>query len=188
MPNNDAQKITAQPQGSRLSHWLRIAAVGRNPKRTLKRISVLVGASILIFKFILLPVRIDGISMSPTYKDHAIDFVNRLAYFIHQPKRGDVVGIRAGGTNYIYRTPGVMYMKRILGLPGETVRFSLGHVLINGKPLAEPYEKGPCDWNSVPVRVGTNQYFVVGDNRSMPEEYHYHGRVEKQQIVGRVLY
>ena len=61
-----------------------------------------------------------------------------------------------------------MLLKRIIGLPGETVAFVNGHVLINGQILDEPYEKSDCDWNAAPVTLGPDQYYYVGDNRSMP--------------------
>ena len=78
-------------------------------------------------------------------------------------------------------------MKRIIGLPGETVAFVNGAALINGKVLDEPYEKYDCDWNLPPVKLGPNQYFVVGDNRSMPAEYHVKGKVERDHIVGKAV-
>jgi signal peptidase I len=81
-----------------------------------------------------------------------------------------------------------MFMKRIVGLPGETVAFTNGHLLINGTALDEPYVKGPCDWNRAPVTDSPNQYFVVGDNRSMPRDDHVFGRAEKEQIVGKALF
>ncbi|MGD0813745.1 MAG: signal peptidase I [Verrucomicrobiota bacterium] len=177
-----------RPGQAGMGRWLRIAVFGRNPKRTLARIVILVVTCVVVFKFVLLPIRVDGISMQPAYKDRSVNFINRLAYRRHEPRRGDVVGIMVGGTNNPYRTPRVMYMKRVVGLPGETVAFADGQLLINGVPLDEPYVNGPCDWNSAPVTVGSNEYFVVGDNRSMPQELHVQGKAEKQQIVGKVLY
>jgi signal peptidase I len=188
MAQNDDEPANPRPGRSQVGRWLRIAVIGRNPKLTLARIVVLVVTCVIVFKFILLPIKVDGISMSPTYKDGSIRFINRLAYLQHEPRRGDVVGIRLGGTNVLYRTPSVMYMKRIVGLPGETVNFANGQLFINGTALDEPYMNGPCDWNSSPATVGSNEYFVVGDNRSMPREYHFHGRVGKDHIVGKVLY
>ncbi|MBU6411680.1 MAG: signal peptidase I, partial [Verrucomicrobia bacterium] len=132
---------TASPP--RLARWLRVAVIGRNPKVTLGRALVLAAVCIVVFKFILLPARVEGISMLPTYQDHTVAFVNRLAYLWHPPRRGDVVGIRLAGMH-------VMYLKRIVGLPEETVAFRNGHVFINGKLLDEPYEKLPCDWTLPP--------------------------------------
>jgi signal peptidase I len=188
MAENEAVQASPRAAFSRWGRWLRIAAIGRNPKFTAVRIAVLVLAFIIISKFIFLPIRVDGISMFPTYKDRSVNFINRLAFVGHQPHRGDVVGIRLTGTNVFYRTPGVMYMKRIIGLPGETVSFFGGSAFINGVKLDEPYLRLPCKWSTPPIVVGPDQYFVVGDNRTMPPEYHYHGRISKAQVVGKVLF
>jgi signal peptidase I len=176
------------PDQAHLGRWLRIAVIGRNPKVTLARIVVLVVTCVVVFRFILLPIRVDGVSMLPAYKDRSVNFVNRLAYRLREPRRGDVVGILLVGTNVFYRKPGLMYLKRIVGLPGETVAFREGRLLINGTPLEEPYVKDRCDWNCAPIAVGANQYFVVGDNRSVPQEFHTHGMAERGQILGKVLF
>jgi len=82
---------------ARFPGWLRVALIGRNPKRTLIRAVILaiccfVFFKFFVFKFIVLPVRIEGYSMFPTYRDWGINFVNRLAYRHAEPQRGDVVG------------------------------------------------------------------------------------------------
>jgi len=160
--------------------WLRTVFIGRRPKRTLARIVVLVVTCFVVFKFVLLPIRVDGGSMLPTYKEHGVNFVNRLAYRFHEPRRGDVVAIRLAG-------PSIMFLKRIVGLPGETVAFHDGRALINGKVLEEPYVKFECDWEIEPIVLGPEQYFVVGDNRSMPKEDHEMGEPHRDRIVGKIL-
>ena len=80
-----------------------------------------------------------------------------------------------------------MLMKRIIGLPGETVWFHQGQVYINGQLLSEPYLKCDCDWEHEPVVCGPDQYYVVGDNRSMPFEYHQQGRAGRDRIIGKLL-
>ncbi len=163
-----------------LPRWLLVALIGRNPRRTLWRILVLVVTCFVVFKFALLPIRVEGASMLPTYREHTVNFVNRLAYVFHEPRRGDVVAIRLAG-------PSIMFMKRIVGLPGETVAFHEGHAFINGQALDEPYVKFPCDWERPPVTLGPDQYFVVGDNRSMPKEDHTMGEPHRNRFVGKVL-
>ncbi len=162
-------------------HWLQAVTIGRSPRNTLIRIAVLIPVCYALFHFVLLPVRVDGISMQPTYQDHSVNLVNRLAYIRHEPQRGDVVAIRA------YAGYHVMLLKRIIGLPGETVAFDHGRVLINGQPLDEPYEKWPSDWTLPPKKLGPDQYFFVGDNRTMPSQDHVFGRVDRDRIVGKVL-
>ncbi len=160
--------------------WLRVVLIGRRPQATLARIAVLVVTCFVTFRFILLPIRVDGISMLPTYHNGQFNCVNCLAYLRHEPQRGDVVSVRLAGTS-------IMYLKRIIGLPGETVAFHHGRAFINGRRLDEPYVKLPCNWEMDPVRCGPAQYYVVGDNRSMPFELHTKGRAERDHIVGKVL-
>jgi signal peptidase I len=164
---------------------VRVVLIGRNWKLTLARLVVLVVSCFIVFRFVLLPVRVEGISMLPTYRNGSVNFVNRLAYWRHGPQRGDVVGIRLSDPSIMW--PSVMYLKRIIGRPGETVAFVNGTVLIDGKALDEPYEKYDYDWNLPPVKLDPDQYFVVGDNRSMPPQYHEFGKVESNHIVGKAI-
>jgi signal peptidase I len=173
-------------QERRSGSRLRILAMGRNPKTTLLRAAGLAVVCVLVFKWVLLPMRVQGISMTPTYADRSIHFVNRLSYFWHEPRRGDVVGIRLTDPQG-WSAPHIMYFKRIIGLPGEAISFAGGRVLVNGRTLDEPYEKGPCDWNTDAVTLGADEYFVVGDNRSMAKEDHVFGRAERSRIVGKAL-
>src|SRR5215471_4735434 len=145
--------------------WWQILVIGRHPTHTLWRIFVLVVACFVVFKFVLLPVRVEGGSMLPTYQDHRVNFINRLAYVRSEPKRGDVVGIQLAGHS-------VMFLKRIIAEPGETIGFHLGHAIVNGEVLDEPYIRLPCHWERAPVRLAPDEYFVVGDNRSMDIEDH----------------
>jgi len=161
-------------------HWLRVVLIGRRPRATLVRIVVLAVTCFITFKFILLPIRIDGISMQPTYHTGQVNCINRLAYLRHEPQRGDIVSVRLAGNS-------VMFMKRVIGLPGETVAFHEGHAYINGKLLDEPYVQLPCDWEMEPVSCSPTQYYVVGDNRSMPFEFHTQGRAERERIVGKLF-
>jgi signal peptidase I len=161
--------------------WVQRVLIGRNPKRTLVRIVILVVVSTVVFKFVLQPIRVEGVSMLPTYHDRGINLVNRLAYVFHQPRRGDVVAIRMLAGEH------VMYMKRIIGLPGETVAFHRGRLYINGNPMDEPYVRFRCYWNHEPEQVGPDEYYVVGDNRDMPWAYHEKGRPTRDLIVGKVI-
>jgi signal peptidase I len=167
---------------TRSPSWLRVALIGRNPKRTAIRALVLalfcfVFFKYFIFKFIVLPVRIEGNSMYPTYHDWGINFVNRLSYRHTLPQRGDVVGIRMAG-------PSVMLMKRIVGLPGETVAFDNGHLIVNGAEIPEPYMKNHsyAPYMS-PVTLGPNEYYVIGDNRPNSDQ----GRIDRDRIMGKIL-
>ena len=108
---------------SSLPRWLRILIVGRHPKWTLVRVGVVVLSAFILLKFVVIPIRVTGISMDPTYADGGINFINRLAYLRSKPRRGDVVGVRLKAGEHI------MYMKRVIGLPGESVSFPRGRAL-----------------------------------------------------------
>lgn len=153
---------------------------GSNPRATLIRIAVLVGAAVIVFGFILLPVRMEGISMLPTYHG-GINFANRWAYRSHAPERGDAVAIRMAG-------PGVVYVKRIVGLPGERVEISIGVVLIDGQPLVEPHVTHKQPWNMPEVTLGADEYFVIGDNRGMSMRNHDFGKASRDRIIGKMIF
>jgi signal peptidase I len=165
--------------------WAQVIVIGRSPRRTVLRIATVISLALIAFiisQFVLAPVQITGPSMLPTLKDRSINFINRLAYTHAEPKRGDIVAIRYSGLH-------MMLVKRIVGLPGELVGFHGGRFYVNGKPLDEPYLRLPCaDWESEPKTLGANEYYVVGDNRSMPINNHYQGAAERQRIIGKVLF
>lgn len=159
---------------------VRRALIGRNPPRTLARVVIWIILIFAIRTYALLPIRVEGVSMLPTYKENRINFVNCLAYTFHPPQRGDVVAIRYSGRS-------IMLCKRIVGLPGEVVAFHNGHIEINGEVLDEPYVKSRCNWEHAPERLGPNEYYVVGDNRSMEFEAHTKGIADRDRIIGRIL-
>ena len=142
---------------------------------------VLAISSFATFRWVLVPIRTEGISMLPTYQSGSLKFANRLAYMSAKPERGDIVAIRLAG-------PHVVYVKRVIGLPGETVAFVDGQVLINGTPLQEPYVRNRRPWNLDGVTLGPREYFVVGDNRGMRIELHDLGTVRRDRIVGQMLW
>jgi signal peptidase I len=162
--------------------WLQAVVIGRRPLWTLARIAVIVVAALVIFKYVLTPpLRVSGISMLPTYRNGQINFLNRLAYYRHPPERGDVVGIRYSGEHKLL-------LKRIVALPGEKIAFKNGKLYIDDKEMEEPYVKTECDWNMPPRRLAAEEYYVVGDNRSMAFADHMQGVALREQIVGRVLW
>ena len=161
--------------------WLKTAVFGRNPRRTLLRAAVLGTTAFIVFRFILLPVRLEGESMWPTYRNRRVNLINRWAYLWHEPRRFDVVAVRLQAGSR------VMLLKRVVGLPGETVEFRGGQLYINGRRLNEPYVRTRCHWNEPLEVVRADEYYVVGDNRAMPAHDHTHGGAERSRIVGKVV-
>ena len=154
---------------------------GSNPRVALLRAAVLVVTAVFVFGYILLPVRLQGISMLPTYRDGMLNFANRAAFWWREPARGDIVAIRMAG-------PRVLYVKRIVGLPRERVEIAMGVVIVDGVPLVEPAVVYKAPWNLPAFTLGDNEYLVIGDNRVMAMENHDFGRATRDRILGKMLF
>lgn len=128
---------------------------------------------------VFLPIRMQGDSMLPVYETGDYGFMNTLAYRWASPQRYDIVGIRMAGKK-------VMYLKRIIGLPGETVEIQDGVVRIDGVALPEPYLELRGHWNLNKQVLNGDEYFVIGDNRQVPMHMHTFGKVKHHRIVGRM--
>jgi len=155
--------------------------LGRNPRLTLIRASALIVSAIVLFGFVLLPVRLHGISMLPTYNDGGLNFANRAAYWWREPARGDAVAIRMAGEH-------VVYVKRIVGLPRERIAIIAGVVLVNDEPLVEPAVVYRAPWNVPAFTLGDGEYFLIGDNRAMAAQNHDFGTTTRARVVGKMLF
>ncbi|MBL9137023.1 MAG: signal peptidase I [Verrucomicrobiales bacterium] len=165
---------------------LRTFAFGKRPVVTLVRIAVLVIATGLTFKYVILLRKIESTSMLPTLREGSIHVINRLAYLQgREPARGDIVAVRTSGET-------LMYIKRVVGLPGDQVEIRDGQVFINGDPFDEPYVKNRRRAWSWPTRgprprtLQKDEFFIVGDNRSMSQEQHEFGVIDRRRIAGKV--
>ena len=145
------------------------------------RLALVILFSYLIFAHVLTPVRIDGISMEPTYRNGGYTLLFKLRYLFSSPRRGDVVALRIGGER-------VMLLKRVVALEGDTVEFRAGRLYVNEKPAHELYVQKPCNWNLPRRTVEAGCAYVIGDNRSMPIQQHQFGRVSVRRIVGAPLW
>ena len=129
-------------------------------KRLLKAVAVLAVAvivCILIRTFVFHTSRVEGSSMEATLQSGDIVLITRFDYrFGQTPSRGDIVECRFPGRSGVY-------IKRVIGLPGDEVVYQDGHGYINGSALSEPYATGPFeDYSAV---LGEDEYLVLGDNR-----------------------
>ncbi len=112
----------------------------------------------LCFRYVVVPIRVKGISMEANYRDGRINFVNRLSYLTQTPRRADVVAIKSS-TN---ATVGFVYLKRIVALPGESVAISNGVLIINGQCREEPYAHHGSPWNVPLTILGQDEFLVIG--------------------------
>ncbi len=157
-------------------------------------------------------VEVDGQSMIPSLTNSERLLVNRLAYvqwgtgssaryLFHAPQRGDIVVINppprpiegfwdSFRNQFATKTPqSEPYIKRIIGLPGDTIHIGDGKVFINGTPISENYIKDPPDYTFPPampsITLGPDQYFVLGDNRRASADSHFFGPIESGRIIGK---
>lgn len=122
-------------------------------------------------------------SMLPTIQLEDRLIVDKLFFKFSPLKRGDVV---------VFHAPPAAdetddLVKRIIGLPGETLEVRDGYVWINGQPLNEPYILERPNYTYGPVSIPPNSYFVMGDNRNNSKDSHFWGFLPKENITGKVL-
>lgn len=140
----------------------------------------------MVYLFLFQPHKVDGNSMYPNFHNQDYILTDKLSYRNHDPQRGDVI---------VFHAPPPAssdYIKRVIGLPGETVEVKDGYVYINGEKLPEIYL--PLDFNtveksflreSVPYRIPTGYYMVFGDNRNFSSDSREFGPISKRSIVGK---
>jgi len=121
--------------------------------------------------------KIDGSSMEPNLHNDEYVIVDKVTFLLGKPQRGDVVVF------YLEGQP-KDYIKRVIGLPGETIEISSGTVFVDGRPLDEPYVT-PSSVTYPQRQLGEDEYFVMGDNRSNSSDSRNFGPIHLSSIVGR---
>jgi signal peptidase I len=185
----DLTEPTVAPRTPRKSHWLR---------ETLVVVVVALAAALLLRTFVVQTFYIPSGSMEPTLKIGDRILVDKLAYHLHGVDRGNIVVFRRPADENCGGPPVADLVKRVIGLPGETISLSKGHVLIDGKLLNEGWLPSSVQGTTFPGPSGTsynlakpyvvpaNHYFVMGDNRSDSCDSRYWGPIAKSLIVGKV--
>ena len=155
----------------------------------LETIVVALSVFVVIYLFIVQPHEVKGSSMEPTFQNNEYIITDKISYRFGKPNRGDVVIFKAPVN------PDVDYIKRIIGLPGETVMVQSGRIYIDGKMLNEPYLEdltpifpGGFIKEGVVVSIPENHYFVMGDNRPHSSDSREFGPIEKKLIIGRAVF
>ena len=138
----------------------------------------------VVIVFLYQPVRVEGTSMLPRLADEQRIFVNKFIYRIDRIERGDVVVFKLSAD------PTRSYIKRVIGLPGESVEIRSGAVFVDGRPLSEDYI--PDYYRDLashaPVRVPEDEYFVLGDHRNTSKDSRVWGTVDAASITGKAVF
>ncbi len=125
---------------------------------------------------------VEGPSMEPSLYQNQRLIIERISYYTHPPRRGDMVVLR------LPQHPKPPLIKRVIALPGEIVTISDGQVLINGQALYEPYLNQKTYPGMAPRLVPEEQVFVLGDNRGFSNDSRYFGFVPFSSIIGRACF
>src|SRR3989344_3881747 len=140
----------------------------------------------MVYLFLFQPHKVDGRSMYPNLQDREYLLTDKISYRRHAPERGDVVVFHAPPP---YNSD---FIKRVIGLPGETVMLQGGFVFINGQKLEEVYLPGSYITSEkaflregVPYKIPDGYYIVFGDNRDFSSDSREWGPVAEKSIVGK---
>jgi signal peptidase I len=143
--------------------------------------------ALVVILFLYQPVKVEGTSMMPSLVDQERIFINKFIYRfgLGSIERGDLV---------VFWFPGDQsksYIKRVIGLPGDTIAIEEGVVFVNGQPLSEPYV--PAEFRDrqsrlAPFKIPPDQYFVLGDHRSSSNDSRNWGPVHRRYIYGKAVF
>ncbi|MFZ4517601.1 MAG: signal peptidase I [Microthrixaceae bacterium] len=181
--------VPAPPPPAPVSRRRRSSSGTRN---VVEWIVVVVGAvvvALLVKTFLVQAFRIPSESMDPTLQVGDRVLVNKLSYRLHDVNRGDVV---------VFTRPANLpegpdqpddLIKRVIGLPGDTVQAKDGKVYVNGRPLDEPYLPDGTTTQNLenPVKVPEGEVLVLGDNRSNSADGRVFGTISEDTIIGRAF-
>lgn len=135
-----------------------------------------------VFRLVIQSYHVEGPSMQPSLHTDEYVLVNKVAFLFRPPERGDVI---------VFHFPHDTtqdYIKRVIGLPGDTIRIDSTHVWVNGVQLNEQaYISVPANPFSKEWKVPPDQYFVLGDNREVSDDSRYWDYVPKSFIVGKAV-
>lgn len=153
----------------------------------LQSVTITILLAFLLRFFVIQPFVVEGSSMEPNFHDDQYIIIDKFSYRVREPQRGEVIVFHP--PTY----PDQNYIKRIIGLPNETVTIQNGEVFINNKQLEEAYlgnqeSASPELLNFEPVTLGSDEYFVMGDNRNHSSDSREWGKLSKANIEGRTWF
>lgn len=143
-----------------------------------------VGTAVMIVVFLYQPVKVEGTSMLPELHDQERIFVNKFVYRIENISRKDIVVF------WYPKDASKSYIKRIIGMPGDTVEVRRGLVYVNGRQLEEPYliDDFKDDRSYPAIHVDQGHYYVLGDHRNQSNDSRMWGLVPEKYIYGKAVF
>lgn len=148
-------------------------------KEILQTAFISFGIFLFVYIFLVQPHRVQGISMEPNFESGELLLTEKVTYRFSKPQLYDTVVFEAPIGNK------ADFIKRIIGVPGDTVKIENGEVVVNGSKLEENYIDDVTDGN-LTLTLADNEYFVLGDNRSSSSDSRTFGPIKKNSIKGKV--
>ncbi|HEV2287563.1 MAG TPA: signal peptidase I [Candidatus Acidoferrales bacterium] len=150
----------------------------------LRDVAFAVALALVIIVFLYQPVKVEGTSMAPLLSDQERIFINKFVYRFEPIHRDDVI---------VFWYPldrSESFIKRVIGLPGDTIEIREGKLYINGQKVNEPYvpRRYFDDSSYGPVTIPRNQYFVMGDHRDSSNDSRIFGPVSRKYIYGKAVF
>ncbi|NEO56756.1 MAG: signal peptidase I [Okeania sp. SIO3B5] len=167
--------------------WLKI---WQQQKENIKVLAIALSLSLLVRIFIAEPRYIPSDSMIPTLEVGDRLVVEKVSYYFHPPVAGNIIVFQPPQQLQRYGyAKNQAFIKRVIGLPGDTIKIENGLVYINDQPLTENYIAEPPEYTlPISIKVPDNQYFVMGDNRNNSNDSHVWGFLPKKNIIGRAIF
>ena len=181
----NASQIPNDPlESSPKHHALRLKEAGEFVFELLKIVLISLAIIIPVRHFLIQPFYVKGASMEPNFQDHEYLVVDEISYRFHEPARGEIIVFRAPGEKKLF------FIKRIIGVPGETVELRGGKVYIKGALLSELnyLSKVVLTLGENKITLKDNEYWVMGDNRMTSLDSRSFGPIKRDQIVGRAIF
>lgn len=135
----------------------------------------------LALAFFMRTPQVSGLSMAPHIDSGEVVLINTMAYRFGSPERGDIIAFHHDAP-----TPEI-FIKRIIGLPGDSVAIEKGQVIVNGTPVAEPYVRYPDQRTFAAVTVPAGALYVLGDNRADSDDSRFWGFVQRRDVLGKAM-
>jgi signal peptidase I len=150
----------------------------------IKTVIIIVILAAVIRLFVIQPFIVDGQSMEPNFQNNDYLITEKISFHFAEPKHGETVILRPPDN------PSVNYLKRIIGVPGDTVNIKNGDVYLNGKKLDEPYIDGQKTLTvkneEINISLKQDEYFVMGDNRNHSRDSREIGPVPRHNLISHV--
>src|SRR5579864_2374410 len=160
------------------------SSFGRELRSWSRDIAVALGLALVIIVFLYQPVKVEGTSMAPLLSDQERIFINKFVYRFEPIHRGDVVVFWYP----LDRTKS--FIKRVVGLPGESLEIRGGELYVNGKQISESYVPASYfdDSSYGPIMIPADEYFVMGDHRDSSNDSRIFGPVARKFIYGEAVF